>query len=208
MQEVFPQRLHPVRGLRPGPRGAAPGPLPRPGLLLQRRHPGHRGGRPGRAPRRPAHHRWRAARPAVPVPRRRQRGDRHRRPAGPAMVQDGVDEAEARARSWLFDVNGLVESSRDDLNDFQRPFAHEHAASRRLRRARSRSCARRRSSASARVGKAFDRHVDRGDGAGQRAADHLPAVQPDVARRVHGRGGLRVVARAAPSWRPAARSAR
>jgi malate dehydrogenase (oxaloacetate-decarboxylating)(NADP+) len=44
-----------------------------------------------------------------------------------AMVADGVSEEEARSRCWLFDVNGLLESSRTDLADFQRPFAQDHA---------------------------------------------------------------------------------
>jgi malate dehydrogenase (oxaloacetate-decarboxylating)(NADP+) len=43
------------------------------------------------------------------------------------MMQDGVPEAEARARCWLFDSKGLVVSSRNDLVDFKRPYAHEHA---------------------------------------------------------------------------------
>ncbi len=46
-----------------------------------------------------------------------------------SMVRAGVDEDEARRHAWLFDVNGLVESTRDDLNEFQRPFAHEHTPS-------------------------------------------------------------------------------
>ena len=44
-----PARLHPVRGLRPAPRGATARALPRPRLLLQRRHPGDRRRRPRRA---------------------------------------------------------------------------------------------------------------------------------------------------------------
>jgi malate dehydrogenase (oxaloacetate-decarboxylating)(NADP+) len=33
---------------------------------------------------------------------------------------------QGRARSGLFDVNGLVEPSRTDLSDFQKPYAHAH----------------------------------------------------------------------------------
>jgi len=44
-----------------------------------------------------------------------------------AMVADGIPEAEARRRCWMVDVNGLLESSRDDIADFQRPYAHDHA---------------------------------------------------------------------------------
>lgn len=44
-----------------------------------------------------------------------------------AMVMEGLTIEQARARNWLFDINGLVESSRKDLADFQKPFAHKHA---------------------------------------------------------------------------------
>ena len=37
---------------------------------------------------------------------------------------------EAQARVHLFDVNGLLESSRTDLVDFQKPYAHAHAPTR------------------------------------------------------------------------------
>ncbi len=33
---------------------------------------------------------------------------------------------EARARTWLFDVDGLLEPSRHELADFQKPYAHAH----------------------------------------------------------------------------------
>jgi len=44
-----------------------------------------------------------------------------------AMVMEGLTIEEARSRNWLFDINGLVESTRTDLADFQKPFAHPHA---------------------------------------------------------------------------------
>jgi malate dehydrogenase (oxaloacetate-decarboxylating)(NADP+) len=43
-----------------------------------------------------------------------------------AMMKDGLSEAQARARISLFDVKGLIEPSRKDLVDFQRPYAHPH----------------------------------------------------------------------------------
>src|SRR6266478_5670781 len=43
------------------------------------------------------------------------------------MMSDGLSCEEARARIWLFDVNGLLESTRKDLADFQKPYAHQHA---------------------------------------------------------------------------------
>ena len=44
-----------------------------------------------------------------------------------AMAMEGMDIAAARARTALFDVNGLLVTSRNDLADFQRPFAIDHA---------------------------------------------------------------------------------
>jgi len=42
-----------------------------------------------------------------------------------AMVQEGADLAAARRRNALFDINGLLVTSRADLADFQKPFAQE-----------------------------------------------------------------------------------
>src|SRR5580658_859994 len=39
---------------------------------------------------------------------------------------EGIPADQARARLWLFDINGLLESSRNDLADFHRPYAHRH----------------------------------------------------------------------------------
>jgi malate dehydrogenase (oxaloacetate-decarboxylating)(NADP+) len=44
-----------------------------------------------------------------------------------AMVLEGLSIDEARARNALFDVNGLMVKSRQDLADFQKPFAVDHA---------------------------------------------------------------------------------
>src|SRR5262245_25141091 len=41
-----------------------------------------------------------------------------------AMRSDGLSEEKARARISLFDVHGLIEPSRKDLEDFQKPYAH------------------------------------------------------------------------------------
>ena len=43
------------------------------------------------------------------------------------MTLEGLSSEQARARIWLFDVNGLLESKRPDLADFQKPYAHPHA---------------------------------------------------------------------------------
>jgi malate dehydrogenase (oxaloacetate-decarboxylating)(NADP+) len=45
-----------------------------------------------------------------------------------AMAREGIELAAARRRNALFDINGLVVTSRTDLADFQRPFAQDHAA--------------------------------------------------------------------------------
>ena len=42
-----------------------------------------------------------------------------------AMARDGMDLAEARRRNTLFDVNGLLVTSRTDIADFQKPFVQE-----------------------------------------------------------------------------------
>jgi malate dehydrogenase (oxaloacetate-decarboxylating)(NADP+) len=44
-----------------------------------------------------------------------------------AMALEGMDLAEARSCNALFDINGLLVSSRNDLADFQKPFALDHA---------------------------------------------------------------------------------
>jgi malate dehydrogenase (oxaloacetate-decarboxylating)(NADP+) len=47
-----------------------------------------------------------------------------------AMGQEGLSLKEAQARISMFDVNGLLEPSRKDLFDFQKPYAHRHSPSR------------------------------------------------------------------------------
>ena len=44
-----------------------------------------------------------------------------------ALVQQGLSLEQAQARVHMFDIKGLLESSRTDLVDFQRPYAHTHA---------------------------------------------------------------------------------
>jgi malate dehydrogenase (oxaloacetate-decarboxylating)(NADP+) len=47
-----------------------------------------------------------------------------------AIVEQGMGLKEAQSRVYLFDINGLLESSRTDLLDFQKPYAHQHAPTR------------------------------------------------------------------------------
>ena len=44
------------------------------------------------------------------------------------MMLEGLTQAQARTRIWMFDVNGLIESAREDLAGFQKPYAHAHAS--------------------------------------------------------------------------------
>lgn len=47
-----------------------------------------------------------------------------------ALVQQGMTLQEAQAHVYMFDVNGLLESTRTDLFDFQQQYAHKHAPTR------------------------------------------------------------------------------
>ncbi len=44
-----------------------------------------------------------------------------------ALTEEGLTLEAARARVHMFDVVGLLESTRTDLVDFQKPYAHSHA---------------------------------------------------------------------------------
>jgi malate dehydrogenase (oxaloacetate-decarboxylating)(NADP+) len=47
-----------------------------------------------------------------------------------AMVQEGLRLKQAQDRVSMFDINGLLETTRTDLVDFQKPYAHKHAPTR------------------------------------------------------------------------------
>jgi malate dehydrogenase (oxaloacetate-decarboxylating)(NADP+) len=47
-----------------------------------------------------------------------------------ALVAQGLTLTEAQSRVYMFDVNGLLEDTRKDLVDFQKPYAHKHAPTR------------------------------------------------------------------------------
>ena len=47
-----------------------------------------------------------------------------------ALVAQGLTLKEAQSRVYMFDINGLLESSRKDLVDFQKPYAHQHTPTR------------------------------------------------------------------------------
>jgi malate dehydrogenase (oxaloacetate-decarboxylating)(NADP+) len=44
-----------------------------------------------------------------------------------ALVAQGMSLKDAQSRVYMFDINGLLESTRTDLVDFQKPYAHRHA---------------------------------------------------------------------------------
>jgi len=47
-----------------------------------------------------------------------------------AMVRGGMPLKQAQQRISMFDINGLLEDTRTDLLDFQKPYAHKHAPTR------------------------------------------------------------------------------
>jgi malate dehydrogenase (oxaloacetate-decarboxylating)(NADP+) len=47
-----------------------------------------------------------------------------------AMVQEGLTLKDAQGHVYMFDINGLLDPTRSDLVDFQKPYAHKHAPTR------------------------------------------------------------------------------
>jgi malate dehydrogenase (oxaloacetate-decarboxylating)(NADP+) len=47
-----------------------------------------------------------------------------------ALVAQGMPLKEAQSRVSMFDINGLLEDTRTDLVDFQKPYAHRHTPTR------------------------------------------------------------------------------
>jgi len=47
-----------------------------------------------------------------------------------ALVKQGMSLTDAQSQVYMFDINGLLESTRKDLFDFQLPYAHQHAPTR------------------------------------------------------------------------------
>ncbi len=43
-----------------------------------------------------------------------------------AMMLEGLSAEQAQARIWLFNSSGLIESTRGDLANYQKPYAHRH----------------------------------------------------------------------------------
>jgi malate dehydrogenase (oxaloacetate-decarboxylating)(NADP+) len=47
-----------------------------------------------------------------------------------AMAEEGLTLKQAQSRVYMFDINGLLETSRKDPFDFQKPYAHKHVPTR------------------------------------------------------------------------------
>jgi malate dehydrogenase (oxaloacetate-decarboxylating)(NADP+) len=47
-----------------------------------------------------------------------------------AMVEEGLTLKQAQSQVSMFDINGLLETTRTDLVDFQKPYAHKHEPTR------------------------------------------------------------------------------
>jgi malate dehydrogenase (oxaloacetate-decarboxylating)(NADP+) len=47
-----------------------------------------------------------------------------------ALVEEGLTLKAAQSRVYMFDINGLLEDTRTDLVDFQKPYAHKHTRTR------------------------------------------------------------------------------
>src|SRR4029077_14334233 len=47
-----------------------------------------------------------------------------------ALVAQGMTLKNAQSQVYMFDINGLLDSTRTDLVDFQKPYAHKHAPTR------------------------------------------------------------------------------
>ncbi|MFK8015010.1 MAG: NAD-dependent malic enzyme [Gammaproteobacteria bacterium] len=45
-----------------------------------------------------------------------------------ALMDEGLSDEDARRRLWFVDRKGLITASRDNVADYSKPYAHEHAA--------------------------------------------------------------------------------
>ncbi|MBK9968606.1 MAG: oxaloacetate-decarboxylating malate dehydrogenase [Holophagales bacterium] len=121
-----------------------------------------------------------------------------------AQVAEGVPVEEARKRIWTCDTKGLAVSDRAGLEGFKKEFARDRAElagwkvadAGRISRGDDRE--RQADDPRWRVGDARDVHRADGedDGQAERAAAHLPDLEPDVEGRVHRRAGGDLVGRA------------
>ena len=112
------------------------------------------------------------------------------------MMAEGLTEAEALRRNWLVDSRGLVVKGRTGLTEHKLRYAHDQGADRRLpdgdRNTQADGDHRRR-----RGRRRLHARGAADDGADQRAADRVRALEPDVESRMLGRAGLSFTPRGA-----------
>ena len=92
----------------------------------------------------------------------------------------------------MFDVNGLLESTRSDLVDFQLPYAHQHAPTKDFVAA-IQSIKPTTIIGVSTIGGAFTQTRCRGNGTDQQTSVILAIVEPDRACGVHTRAGVHLV---------------
>ena len=109
-----------------------------------------------------------------------------------ALVAQGMTLKDAQSRVYMFDVNGLLESTRTDLVDFQKPYAHKHAPTRDFVAAIE-SIKPTTIIGVSTIGGAFTQKVVETMSRINERPVILALVEPDRARRVHGRAGLHLV---------------
>ncbi len=109
-----------------------------------------------------------------------------------ALVAQGMTLKEAQSRVYMFDINGLLESTRKDLVDFQKPYAHKHAPTRDFVAAIE-SIKPTTIIGVSTVGGAFNQKVIETHVTDQRAPGDLCAIEPDRESRVHARASLHLV---------------
>jgi malate dehydrogenase (oxaloacetate-decarboxylating)(NADP+) len=109
-----------------------------------------------------------------------------------ALVGQGMTLKDAQSRVYMFDINGLLESTRKDLVDFQKPYAHQHAPTRDFVAAIE-SIKPTTIIGVSTIGGAFTRKVVESMSRINERPVVLALSNPDRARGMHGRAGIHLV---------------
>ncbi len=109
-----------------------------------------------------------------------------------ALVAQGMTLKDAQARVHMFDVNGLLVSTRTDLVDFQKPYAHPHAPTHDFVAA-IKDIKPTTIIGVSTIGGAFNATGRRGDEPDQRAPGDPRPVESDRESGMHARAGLYLV---------------